>query len=158
MKEKTEESTILRNKDWDLIKDECLRVIEFTPIGKVENGKVIALDPTTPYASIRIERIKYPQKINVFITHKLDFLNLWRIFNERGVEENEEVLAVSPSKYAKKFFKLFSPAMPKLVLMICPKEAFELETNNNYRPELTGEARYLAARPIEWFKPDVFDI
>ena len=51
--------------------------------------------------------------------------------------------------------KLYSAFMPKLWVMVCPKGAFELMINDNYKPELTGEARWNAMKPITDWKPDV---
>jgi hypothetical protein len=45
--------------------------------------------------------------------------------------------------------------MPKLWVMVCKKSSFEIHTNPNYKPDLTGEARWLESQPIEDFKPDV---
>jgi len=156
MEKEIQELTILKNKDWNLIKDQCLRVIEFIPLANIENSKITSLDLTMPYASIKAESKNFPQEIKIFITHKIDFINLWKAFRERGLKENEEVLIVCPAKYSKKVLKLFSSVMPKIIVMICPRGAFELETNPNYKPELVGEARWQATAPIEKFVPDVF--
>jgi len=153
----TKELTIIKNKDWNLIKDQWLRVIEFNPLAKIENGKIVALSLTTPYALIKAEGKNFPQKINVFITHKIDFTNLWKAFKENPLTENEEVLIICPGKSSKAVFKLFSAVMPKMVVMICSKDAFKLEADSNYKPELTGEARWNAMKPIEEFKPDIFN-
>lgn len=52
---------------------------------------------------------------------------------------------------------MLSIFMPKLWVMICNKNSFELQTNSNFKPELTGEARWLASQPIEEYKPDVIE-
>ena len=44
--------------------------------------------------------------------------------------------------------------MPKLTVMICSKGAYEIMTDSNYKPELTGEARFNAERPIVEWKPE----
>lgn len=154
MKEKI---TFLKDEEWKLIDGEVCRVIDFVPMGSsVKDGKVIAMDMTTPYASVRIECNKLSGEITGFITHKIDFINLWNAFKERMVKENEEVLiSWSVNRYKNKIFKGLSRAMPKLWVMICQKGAFELITDPNSKPELQGEARFLAERPIVEWKPDV---
>lgn len=155
MKEKI---TLLKDEEWSLIDGEICRVIDFVPMGTVKDGKVIAMDMTIPYASIDIECKKIPEKITGFITHKLDFTNLWNAFRERGVKENEEVLVVwSLKHYKNKITKVLSRVMPKLWVMIYPKNAFKRITDNNYQPELQGEARYLAEKPIVEWKPEVME-
>ena len=47
--------------------------------------------------------------------------------------------------------------MPRLWVMICPKGAFELMADQKSRPELQGEARFLAERPIAEWKPEVME-
>jgi hypothetical protein len=53
--------------------------------------------------------------------------------------------------------KLYSAFMPRLWVMVCPKGAFELMVDSNYRPELTGEARWSAMKPIIQWKPEVME-
>ena len=154
MKEKI---TLLRDEDWGLIDGEICRVIKFTPMGSsVKDGKVIAMNTITPYASIHIECKKYQKRITGFITHRIDFINLWNAFKERGVKENEEVLIFwSIKNYKGKITKFFSRAMPKLWVMICHKNTFEILTDDNYQPELRGEARAKATFPIVEWKPEI---
>ncbi len=154
MKEKI---TLLKDKEWSVTDGEVCRVRGFNPMGSsIKDGKVIAMDMTTPYASVNLECKKLSGEITGFITHKIDFINLWNAFKERGVKENEEVLiSWSIQHYRNKIFKTLSRAMPKLWVMICPKNAFEIMTDDNYRPELKGEARFYAERPIAEWKPDV---
>src|SRR6266700_2228755 len=61
---------------------------------RVDDGRVIAPTKTEPYASIVVECDALPQKATGFITHRIDFLHLWRAFNERGVRDDEEVIVV----------------------------------------------------------------
>jgi hypothetical protein len=42
-----------------------------------------------------------------------------------------------------------------VLLEFIPMSSFEIHTNKNYKPELIGEARWLASQPVEDFKPDV---
>jgi len=153
MKEEADELSILRNKEWDIIKDQWLRVIEFVPMGKIENDEIIAVSGM-PYASLKVECKNFPQNVNISITHKIDFKNLWAAIKERPSNENEEVLIMCPPKYSKKVFKLFKPAMPKMVVMIYPKGSFEKFTNPEWRK---GEKAALEiSSPIEQWIPDVY--
>lgn len=149
------EITLRHDKEWSVIDSEACRVISFTPTASVENGKVIASNKTEPYASVILECKKLPQQIRGFICHKIDFRHLWAAFKERGVSENEEVIIFYSKKHLKNYVKFFSVFMPGLWVMICPKNAFELMTNPESRPELQGEARFLAERPIIDWKPEV---
>ena len=47
--------------------------------------------------------------------------------------------------------------MPKLWVMICPKGTYELIVDSNYKPELSGEARWDAMKPITQWKPEVME-
>lgn len=151
-----EKFILLTDADWSVIDGYICRVKSFTPmLSLVKDGKVKSADTTTPYATISIECTKLSGEITGFITHKKDFINLWNAFKERGVQENEEVLISWSIKHYKiKIFKVLHVGMPKIWVMICPKNAFELMTDDNYRPEFRGEARWRAAMPIIQWKPE----
>lgn len=150
--------TLLRDSDWRIIDGELCRVINFVPLGLIKDGKVLALNKTTPYASITLECKKLPKKITGFICHKMDFTHLWLVFKERGIKQDEEVLIFWSKRHYKNIvYKILSVFMPRLWIMICQKGAFELMTNPNSRPELQGEARYLAEKPIVEWKPEVMN-
>ena len=149
------EITLLKDKQWSIIDGEFCRIIDFVPLGLIKDRKVLALNKTTPYASITLECKKLPNKITGFICHKIDFTHLWLAFKERGIKQDEEVIIFWSKKHYKKLYKIFSPFLPRLWVMICPKGAFELEVDNNYKPELTGEARWNATKPIAEWKPEV---
>jgi hypothetical protein len=145
-----------KDKEWSQIDGDACRVTDFGPLGSVVDidGKVRAMDMTTPYASITIECRKLGKNITGYITHKIDFRHLWAAFKERTVKEDEEVIIIWTRKNYKRFI-VASPMMPKLWVMVCPKGAFELMTDNMYNPELTGEAWWNAIKPIVEWKPDV---
>jgi hypothetical protein len=145
-----------KDKEWCQIDGEACRVTDFTPLGSVvdKDGKVKAMDMTTPYASIIIECQKLGKNITGYITHKIDFGHLWAAFKERTVSEDEEVIIIWTRKNYKRFI-VASPMMPKLWVMVCPKGAFESMTDNMYNPELTGEAWWNSIKPIVEWKPDV---
>jgi hypothetical protein len=128
------EVTLLKDSQWGVIDGELCRVINFVPLGSIKDGKVLPLNKKTPYGSITLECKKLPGKITGFITHKIDFKHLWLAFKERGIKQDEEVLILWSKKQYKKIYKIFSAFLPRLWVMICPKGAFELETNPDYKP------------------------
>lgn len=142
--------SLLRDSDWRVLEGEIFRVIEFSPLARVEDGKVIDFSKVDPYASIKIKVPKVSQPITGFITHKIDFLHLWEVFKRRGVKNNEEVIASWVSRKPK-FLSFF---FPKLWIMLCAKDAFNLMTDNSFKTELTGEARWYAEKPIMEWRPD----
>ncbi len=147
---------LLRNdKEWGVIDGELCRVKVFTPSARVEHGRVIAPTKTDPYASIVVECDALPHGATGLITHRTDFLHLWNAFNERGVRDGEEVLVFWTRRNLKSYARLMSKLMPRLWVMICPKQAFELMTDEGFKPELTGLARWEAQRPLVEWKPDV---
>jgi len=155
MSKESQNTEIILRKDteWSIIDGEPCRVISFTPIATVENGKILTSNKTKPYASVALECKKLPNGIQGFIRHKTDFKHLWVAFKERGVKNNEEVIIFYSKKHLKSYAKIFSAFMPRLWIMICHKEAFELMTSPNFRPKLQGEARFLAEKPIMEWKP-----
>ena len=152
------ELTLLNNKQWSIVESKLCRIINFNSIASVRNGKIITTSRSLPYASIIFECSSQTKKFKGFITHKEDFKNLWTAFEEREIDKNEEVLFFwSQEHYKNMFYSMLSMFMPKLWVMICNKNSFELHTNSNFKPELTGEARWLASQPIKEYKPDVIE-
>lgn len=173
----TQKVTLLKDSDWSVIDGEICRVLEFTPLSAiVEEGQVKSSSKTLPYASVVIECPKIPGRATGYITHKVDFAMLWAAFKERtqvkgareeaqyesngsptfaknGIATNEEVWLVWTQKNYISRVGLMNKFFPRLIVMISPKGAYELVTDRNARPELTGEARYLAERPLVTWTP-----
>jgi len=123
---------LLKDSQWSAIDGELCRVIDFVPMASIKGGKIFAIDKTTPYASVLLECKKLPTQVTGFITNKEDFLHLWTAFKERTIKQDEEVLIIWTKKHYKNlFFRIFSAGLPKLWVMVCPKEA----NRTNYRLE-----------------------
>ena len=150
---------LIKDSEWSVIDGEPCRVIDFGPLALIDiEGKIWSFDKATPYAGITMECKKLGKNIRGYITHKMDFQHLWAAFKERTVKEDEEVIIIWTKKHYKyKLTALFSGFMPKLWVMVCPKGAFELITNLDYKPELTGEARWNAMKSIIEWKPEVME-
>jgi len=154
---------LLKDSEWSVIDGEPCRVAYFGPLGSYidANGKVQSMDKTTPYAVIHMECARLGENIRGYITHKMDFQHLWAAFKERTVQEDEEVIIIWTKKHYKVGSwlgrKLYSTFMPKLWVMVCPKGAFELMVNSDYKPELMGAARWNAMKSIIDWKPEVME-
>lgn len=152
------EPVLGRDIPWNTIDGELCRVVRFTPFGKVENNKVVAVSGAAPYAFLTVECKKLKQNCSLWVTHKMDFKHLWEAFEKRGIKEKEEVLIFWSNRHYKyRFFKIFSAFLPKMWVMICPKNTYEIKTNSDFQPELTGEARFKATLPIVEWKPEIMD-
>ena len=149
------ETALRKDSEWSVVDGEHCRITDFIPAATIEKGQVIAPNKTEPYASVILECKKLSQETKGFITHKMDFQHLWAAFRERGIGQNEEVIIFWSKKYLKNYAKILSIFMPKLWVMVCPKGSFELMADSNFKPELGGEARWNAQRPIVEWKPEV---
>lgn len=140
----------------DTIDKEICRVSNFTPYAKLVNNEVVADSKTGPYAFLTIETGKILGKAELPIFHKDDFKNAYEAFNER--KEGQEVLVIwSDNNYKNVAFKISQSILPKLIVWLCQKDAYQLMTDQAYKPELTGEARFLAEKPIKEWKPEVMN-
>jgi len=159
------ESKIVLTKDseWSVIDGEPCRVTSFDTLGSLidVNGKVHAMDKSTPYASVTMECKKLGKNVTGYITHKEDFKHLWAAFKDRKVNDDEEVIICWTKEHYKVRSwvgkKLYSVFMPKLWVMACPKGAYDLMVDSNYKAELSDEARWDAMKPIIQWKPEVME-
>jgi hypothetical protein len=97
-----------------------------------------------------------PQEATGFIAHRDDFLNLWRAFEERGIGEDEEAIVHWIKKsQLRSLARLMSKTMPGLSVWVCPKHAYEVMIDDDFRPELTGSERWDARSPLAKWTPEV---
>ena len=92
-----------------------------------------------------------------FVKHKLDHQHLTEAFRRKENEPDTEVLIIWTKKSLKRSAKLFAPFMPRMWVMLCPTNAYELwaDPDPTLRPELDAEERVRAQMPIADWKPDV---
>jgi hypothetical protein len=152
------ETALIRDSDWELLEGEPCRVLEFTPLAGRMEGTKVKSSTMGAYASIELESPVLAEPTTGFITHKLDFQHLWDAFDVRGVGDDEEVIVFWNKSNLKRAVKLLPRSMmPGLVVWVCPRNAYELMTDETFRPELHGVARYHAEKPIVEWKPDVME-
>lgn len=150
-----EQRVLLKDRNWRVLDGDACRIVEFTPMAGISNGEVHALNRAIPYAAVTFECANISGLVKGFIFHRLDFLNLTEAMEEKSHREDTEVLMFWSKAHLRGYAKLFSKFMPKFHIMLCPKGAFELMTNNEHKLKLTGEARFLAMRPIIEWTPEV---
>ena len=170
------EKTFLKDNDWASIDGQLCLVTAFTPMAKFENGSVVAMSAGTPYASVRLRCERSADDITGFISHKTDFAMLWAAFrqktgvsgtrvevcspeelNSAGLRDDEEVWLVWTRNNYRGAVRLFGRFLPRLVVMVSRKGAFELalDSTGRIRPELKGEARAMATLPLVTWTPEV---
>ncbi len=128
---------LLKDKEWSSIDGELCLVKNFLPEENnlVKDDIVTSPDISKPYASIILDTVGV-ENVTGFITHKIDFTNLWKAFKERTINnEREEVLIYWTAKHYKyKFYQIISnfllkvigvTPMPKLIVMVCPKGTYK---------------------------------
>ena len=173
-KKQEDEPVLLKDRDWSLIDGELCLVSDFSPMmdSAVKDGKVISPEKGLPYAAITLECKKYPGKIKGFITHYIDFANLWAAFKERGIDEaNEEVLVYwSAKRYKHKWYQAISnfflalqgsTPFPKLIVMVCPKGRYDNQKSWEWGFHLSPKHEVMVnvygALAIKWWKPEVIE-
>lgn len=110
-----------------------------------------AFNERTPVEGTRADVTYAPESGNP------DFVENSRLARH-GVASGEEVWLVWTRKHYKKGVGLVpSVILPKLIVMVYPTGAYELATNPDFRPELGGEARWLARRPLVKWTPEIME-
>jgi hypothetical protein len=159
--------TLLRDADWAVTEGYPCRVTGFDPVaevtnvylnefGKVKRGDVISTR-RLPFATVEVECSRLPTNTRANITHKLDFIHLWIVFKWEGVKQDEEVVVFWLKSYLKWYAAPFAWFMPRLRVMVCKKEAYELMVDPYWKPELQGLERWNAQKPIVDWKPEVLE-
>ena len=166
--------TIGKDIPWEVIEGGYCRVTHFTPFATVEAGKIREFSQPTgviglmPYALLSVELVvndthpflggflfkpkslRLPKEASMPVVNRLDFLNLWEVFRERGVSTREEVLVVyRPLSSGRKLLaRMFSGILPMLVIGIYTAGSLE---NICFPPANTLYPREDFPKPIaEW--------
>lgn len=152
------ETTLLKDRHWAAVDGHLCLVTEFTPLASVGNGQVKAVNLSLPYAGVRLRSAGSAVEYIGYICHRIDFSMLWAAFNERtqvpGVRvelhsevtfpqvmrpgplaENEEAWLIWSRKNYRPW-TFFRSIMPKLVVMVSKKGAFELLQKIGKNPSL----------------------
>jgi len=148
---------LLTDDQWSAVESEYCKVLRFNPLmSSVVNGEVVHSDLTTPYAMILFRCKKIPEGTIGFITHKIDFLNMYRAFEEKKDDEEIDFLWTR-EHYKVKMLRHISRLYPKLIIRLHHEGALELLSDPNHRPELRGRARGEAAVYLKEWKPSIID-
>ena len=168
---------LLTDNQWAAIEGRLCLVTNFDPWATLEKGRIRAFFGwATPYACVQLKCENSTQDITGFISHKTEFAMLWAAFNKRtelpgtwldawspgeynpdGLGENEEVWLIWTRKNYLAAARLFSRFLPRLIVMVSRKGAFELvmDREERLRPRLKGMARFKAKAPLVTWTPRV---
>ncbi len=175
--DKQSEIILRKDKEWSLIDSELCLVTNFIPLmgSTVKDGVVVSPNVNTPYASVTIKCKKTKEEITGFITHKIDFVNLWHVFKEINLnEEKEEVLIYWTTKHynniVAKIISAFyltllgGTPLPKIFVMLYQKGTYDkcghgnrFETKGNCKLPLKENAQVFiyGSVPINCWIPDI---
>jgi hypothetical protein len=138
------ETGLLRDRDWAPLDGELCRVTSLVTLG---------FSRRMPYGSVEVESPRLTEPVTGFVCHKLDFANLSEAFSRRDQEPNTEVLISWTKRHHMWWAKPFGSFMPRMWVMLCRENAYELITDRTYKPELDGLERVRAQDPIASWKP-----
>ena len=142
------ETKLIRESDWEPLDGHICRVTTFTPLGWLGKGA---------RASIELETELSAEAITGYVAHKLDLQHLSEAFSRRESEPHSEVLIVWTEQYLVGAAKLVAQVMPRMIVMLCRKNTYELWNDYAYEPELVGQERYLAQKPIAQWRPETME-
>ncbi len=127
---KTQSTMIGEDIPWVETKGHGFRAKKFTSLASIGKGEIKEPKQSfhnTPYALIEVECpcFDYGETtILLPVAHRLDFRHCWELFNERGIEPEEEaIVSYSPSE--SKFYKFFGKSLPHLLIEVRPKGSLE---------------------------------
>jgi len=126
--------TIGKDIPWKAIEKEDCRVLDFEPIATIQKGEIKDVSKFVPYAVLLIESPKLPKGAMLPVSHREDFRNLWKVFMERTVSPEEEVIVFYMPFFKKRILNiLLSTLMPKLHIHLYTKGWQEIVHRPNFR-------------------------
>ncbi|MFA4981344.1 MAG: hypothetical protein WC592_02605 [Candidatus Omnitrophota bacterium] len=165
------EPILLKDKEWSLIDGELCLVTEFFPMmgSSVKDGVVISPSTSAPYAKITIRCKKIPTEITAFITHSIDFANLWDAFRYRETHNKTDEILIywSTKHYNSVIAKIISSVMltilggtslPKILIMLRPNGAYEKSGSDSRLPhDINANVFIYGSLPIKCWIPDIMN-
>ncbi|MBS0478002.1 MAG: hypothetical protein JSR79_01725 [Proteobacteria bacterium] len=148
--------TLGNDRDWASVDGDICRVVKFSPLATISADRIEGQGWNKPYAFVTIESRRFASGAIGVIAHKLDFRHLWMAFYDYGLTDAEEVNIAWTKSTLRGPWKFLSGFAPGLAVMICKAGAYELITDRNCRPDLTGRARWEAEKPIIDLTPEVY--
>ena len=135
---KKSEIILRKDSEWRLIENEFCLVKDFRPLmgSIVKDGMAISPVTSVPYASVELKCKKIQGEITGFICHKIDFINLWSVFKESGLNEEKVEVCIywSTKHYNNIIAKILScfllvllgvTPFPKIFVMAYEKGTYE---------------------------------
>lgn len=82
---------------WEELHTHCksglFKVEHFTEFATVKNGKVKSISPVMPYGVLTVECMEIGSQFSLWVTHKIDFYNLWEAHRYRtNLKEYQKLL------------------------------------------------------------------
>ena len=145
----SEELILLTDEDWSVIDQEPCRVLGFMPGGCIREGKII-VDKEGPYASVLLQCRKIRGTVKGYVTREIDFRHLWRVFRERILQENEEVIIFWTKEHHECEWLRPFRSLPTLTVMVCHRGWLEFMGDPSLKPESMSFEEML--RPIVYLK------
>lgn len=152
------EIIFLKDRDWRVNDGRLSLIREFKPFlgSKVENGMAITVDSSIPYASVEFVSHNLPNQATGFITHKEDFINLWKVFNDRGIASNEEVIFYWSTKhYKSKIVGFLSKMLPKMAIYVVPSGTYQTVSDMDLPKVDTANVMYYALAAKDAWIPEI---
>lgn len=127
---------------WESIAKEVFRVQDFTPFANIEGEKVVSHSKLLPYASLTVEDLMNSELLSMPVLHRIDFRNLWAIFNRNMLAGNCLYVSYVPleAKEYRSFLlnstiRLTGNIMPQLALITAPKGIEMMDQSGKLSPE-----------------------
>ena len=114
-------NTILIGKDipWKNFEHHNFRVQLFSPLSRIEQGKITDPIKYMPYATITVydpDFVTNDKELILPVVHRLDFQHLWEAYKERGISPEEEVIVRYEPRTG--IYGLFGKTLPHLLIRI----------------------------------------
>ena len=130
---------------WKQIEADLFRVVGFTPLATVVDGRIKEAVAGMPYGLLAVESPILNHEARMPVNHREEYLNLWDIYQEEGGVSTGTALLVSYLPY-RGFFGIF-------VRMFQARVHFRLRATGELERYYSDESHWLRPSARDYFFP-----
>jgi len=139
---------------WEAIKGTFCKVTDFVPLATLKGGRITNNTGLAPCCVLTVESAQLPRETLMPVLHREDFRNLWELFQQRGVNAEEEVIISYMPVSQRGVLRFVRASKPSFHIFVFPKGQLEKIYDAGFRPNASELLAWLEGnKPIAQWHP-----